>query len=166
MLLTTPRTWVTSEVVTAAMMNAEIRDAMNGIQAAWASFTPTWTGSGTNPALGNGTLTGKYTRFGKTLFGRVILTAGSTTTYGTGSWRFSLPVTPHTDYTVSATLGVVGNAGLFDTSAPNRASRRVLTADPTYMDLRDDANANVTNLVPWTWANGDALHIEFQYETV
>lgn len=165
MLLTTPHTFVTAEVVTAATMNTEIRDAMNGIQAAWTAFTPTWTGSATNPALGNGTLAGKYTRFGKTLFGRITLITGSTTTYGTGVWRFSPPVTPHTDYTTNALLGVTGNAALFDTSVPTRAFRRVITADPTYLDMRDDANTSVTNLVPWTWAVGDALHLEFQYET-
>ena len=29
-------------------------------RAAWTSFTPTWTGSSSNPAIGNGTLEGKY----------------------------------------------------------------------------------------------------------
>jgi len=60
----------------------------------WTSFTPTWTSTGTQPSLGNGTLTGRYQRIGNTFHFRIELVAGSTTTYGTGTWTFSLPFTP------------------------------------------------------------------------
>src|SRR5579864_7885838 len=59
---------------------------------AWASYTPSWTGSSTNPSLGNGSLTGRYTQIGKVVLFSVVLTAGSTTTYGSGFWTFTLPI--------------------------------------------------------------------------
>ena len=57
----------------------------------WTSFTPTWQASGTAPSLGNGTLTGYYKKIGRQVAVRINLTAGSTTTYGTGSLRLRPP---------------------------------------------------------------------------
>lgn len=61
-------------------------------QAAWTSYTPTWTSSGTAPALGNGTLVGYYGKVGRLVTAKIALTTGSTTTYGTGNYIFSLPL--------------------------------------------------------------------------
>jgi hypothetical protein len=91
-LNTTPRTWTTGEVVTAAYMNTEVRDALAGIQAAWTAYTPTVTADG-------GTFTtvsasGRYNRTGKTIdfqVSIVMTTAGT----ATGAVRFTLPVTAH-----------------------------------------------------------------------
>ena len=57
----------------------------------WQSYTVSWTAATTNPSIGNGTLSGRYTQIGKTVIGSISLTMGSTTTYGTGAWSFSLP---------------------------------------------------------------------------
>ena len=65
MAWTSPRTWVASEVVTAAIMNTHVRDNLKAIGDAWTSFTPTWTGVTTNPAIGNGTLNGQHMVVGK-----------------------------------------------------------------------------------------------------
>jgi hypothetical protein len=92
-LVSTPRTWVAAEVVTAAEMNAEIRDAFNGVQAAYGSYAPSWTAATTNPTLNNGTITGNYLQIGKRIEGRIILTIGSTTTLGSGAYTFGLPAT-------------------------------------------------------------------------
>lgn len=59
-----------------------------------ASYTPTWSGSGTPPAIGNGTASGNYTKLTGICFGRFEVQTGNTSTYGTGStWTISLPVT-------------------------------------------------------------------------
>ena len=55
----------------------------------WTAYTPTWTAATTNPSIGNGTLAGRYTQIGKTCVLVIGLTAGSTTTYGSGNWSFS-----------------------------------------------------------------------------
>lgn len=60
---------------------------------AWTSYTPARTAATTNPTLGNGTLVGAYRYLdASTVLLRVRLTAGSTTTIGTGQYRISLPV--------------------------------------------------------------------------
>lgn len=55
------------------------------------TFVPTWTGT-INPVLGNGALTTRWSQVGKMVDFWMGLTMGSTTTYGTGLWSFSLPV--------------------------------------------------------------------------
>lgn len=57
----------------------------------WSAYTPSWTGASVNPAIGNGGLTGYYRRVGDSAEVRVEMNSGTTTTYGTGDWYFSLP---------------------------------------------------------------------------
>ncbi|MDP8971156.1 MAG: hypothetical protein M3N52_11820 [Actinomycetota bacterium] len=58
----------------------------------WASFTPAWTAATTNPAIGDGTITGRYHQVGKTVHFEIQITMGTTTTYGSGAYSLSLPV--------------------------------------------------------------------------
>lgn len=55
------------------------------------SYTPTWASSGTQPVLGNGSITGSYDRNGKDIHAYGQLVIGSTTTFGTGVYQFGLP---------------------------------------------------------------------------
>ena len=64
-------------------------DAQGGV---WTSYTPVWTAAGTACALGNGTITGAFRRRGDVVDWRVILTPGSTTTFGTGTYSITLPI--------------------------------------------------------------------------
>ncbi|MEU0359910.1 hypothetical protein [Streptomyces cyaneofuscatus] len=86
-----PRLWTAGETVSAAMLNTEIRDQFNSMFAAWTSWSPTWTSTGTNPTLGNGALAGRHMKVGRTVHVLITLTWGSTTVPGTGSYLFSLP---------------------------------------------------------------------------
>jgi hypothetical protein len=54
-------------------------------------YTPVLTSGGTAPSLGNGTITGSFTRQGATTFIIGELTLGSTTSLGTGGLSISLP---------------------------------------------------------------------------
>jgi hypothetical protein len=62
----------------------------------WTAYTPTWTSTGTAPAIGNGTLQGSYLRVGKLVYTHIYWKAGSTTTFGTGIYFLSLPFTSYT----------------------------------------------------------------------
>ncbi|HUX69017.1 MAG TPA: hypothetical protein VMV41_00740 [Cellulomonadaceae bacterium] len=59
---------------------------------AWTAYTPAWTATTTNPVLGNGALTGAYARTGKVVHYTILLSPGSTTTFGAGTYLFSLPI--------------------------------------------------------------------------
>ena len=63
MAWTTPRTWTSAEVVTKTIMDTHIRDNLNAMSS-WTSYTPTWTGTGGTPTVGNGTLSGSYLSYG------------------------------------------------------------------------------------------------------
>src|SRR5690606_40684611 len=53
----------------------------------WQTYTPTWTGSSTNPSIGGGTLTGKYLQVGSTAFVVVEMVAGTGTNFGRSEER-------------------------------------------------------------------------------
>lgn len=57
----------------------------------WQNYTPSWTTNSTNPVLGNGAISGKWRRVGDSIEISIGIHFGSTTTFGTGSWRFSYP---------------------------------------------------------------------------
>ena len=61
-------------------------------QAAWTSYTPVWTSSGTAPAKGNGTLVGYYAKVGRLVTVKIEFNSGSTTTFGTGFYTWTLPL--------------------------------------------------------------------------
>jgi hypothetical protein len=122
---------------------------------AWQTFTPTWTSSGTSPSLGNGTLTGAYLLQGKSVIWRVHLTMGSTTTYGSGAWRWDTPVT--TAGVLAGAGGGLGNGSLYDTSAAARRMRDVYHSSTTYVSLSDQDGNAVGGSTPFTWANGDTV---------
>lgn len=159
---TISRTWVAAEILTASNMNAQLRDFINGFDA-WTAYTPTWTASGTAPAIGNGTLSGRYARVNKLVLMSMRFTAGSTTTYGTGSYSFSLPIT------AVGPLGVpIGGANILDSSASGRYLGTSFIATTTTLQVLTQAAAGVSATVgqtsPMTWASGDDLQISGTYE--
>lgn len=75
----------------------------------WTPYTPVWAATTVNPTLGNGTLLGRYQMLGpKTCAVRFQLTAGTTTTAGTGTYTWTLP------FTSSALIGSQTGTGLLD----------------------------------------------------
>lgn len=57
----------------------------------WVSYTPTWTATTTNPSIGNGTITGEWRRVGDSMEIRIRVTSGTSTTYGSGYYKFGIP---------------------------------------------------------------------------
>lgn len=138
--------------------------------AAWTDYSGsfTWAASGTQPALGNGTVSARYRRSGKLVYYAFRLTMGSTTTYGTGSYSFSLPVN-------AAARFFTGSAYLRDASATsNGHAPGICLIDgpttPTVMTATSSSGAGTGTVVgqtaPFTWANTDILQAEIVYETV
>ena len=158
-----PRTWVVGEVVTAALLNQEIRDQINTIVGAWTTYTPTWTASTTNPALGNGTLVGRYMKVGRTVTAHVNLITGSTTTYGSGVYSFALPAT-----SANAGSTYVGGAHLLGTDrwmgqwliSPNFS-----VAGPTFPLTATNTRAGLMSpTLPETLAANAQLRMTCTYE--
>lgn len=135
-----------------------LNDNFAYIGAAWTAFTPTWTAVTTNPAIGNGTLTGAYRQFGKSLWVAFYIEAGSTTTFGSGEWILTLP------NSLSSVAGRKQMLGGFieDSSSANRYPiAGVINASATTVSrMASNASTGITATVPFTWAASDYLILE------
>ena len=141
-------------------------------QGQWVDYTPTWTAVTTNPVIGNGNLTGRYTIVGKTVTCRIELKAGSTTTFGSGVWRFSLPftaVSPPAFFTWDQHV-LMAAGGAIDTGVafiPIHTARFPTTST---VELLTDSSpstlssSQITSGLPFAWGNTDTLSAVFTYE--
>lgn len=140
-----------------------INGGLNLTTAAWNSYTPTWTSSGTAPALGNGTLVGKYAVIGRTYVVSIKITMGPSTTYGTGNYSFALPVsaaTSGTDYPGSAVLLGTDRWG-GNTLVTSGAS----TVSPFFPASTTNTRHQFTQAsTPETMASGTQIRMTFVYE--
>lgn len=156
---TAARTWGASEVVTATNLNAQLKDFIAGFGAT-TSYTPTIGGTGW--VLGNGTLTGNYTKVQKMVFIRVVFTFGSTSTAGSGSLSFTLPTTAAgTNHALTHTTLDASPAGRY-----NGAAVTTTTTVLPYYTPSAAGGADRTGVagVPITWASGDTVTISGWYE--
>lgn len=162
-MTSTPRTWVVGEVVTAAELNAEIRDQFNSFFGAWSTWTPTWQSSGTAPVLGNGTLVGRYLKVGRTVKYHINLTAGSTSTYGTGNYNHLLPA-----QAANAGCSYLGTAQFLGTdrwAGQFMISPNATTGSSFFSIASGNTRINFqTPTVPETFASGGVVRITGFYE--
>ncbi|NGO69294.1 hypothetical protein [Streptomyces boncukensis] len=158
-------------------------DKLREMVGVWAAYEPTWTASSGSTTLGDGTLDGRYTRIGNTIFFSVRLEWGSTTTtsVSTAYWEFALPEAPSD---VQGNTWQPVQAWAFDTSASARwvcqayinGTNDVITAIVTHADggfidrseMPDQTAAGgaTDSVQPGSvaWANGDRLNLWGWYE--
>jgi hypothetical protein len=125
----------------------------------WFAYTPTWTATGSNPAIGDGTIVGRFNVAGKVANLSVVITMGSTTTYGTGDWRLSIPVVVqrHNYGSVQGVdTGTAFRTGMVWFDADNQVARLLGTYDQSATEF--------TSAIPHTWANTDILRFSAAYE--
>lgn len=121
------------------------------------SGPPTWTGSVTNPAIGNGAAGSSWWRDGGAAIFNVSVVIGSTTTFGTGDWRFApsavaaLPISPGQNCVgvARAQQGATVKMGIVFWRASTGFLR---ITDPT-------TGAPYSATVPFTWGSGDTLDL-------
>lgn len=135
--------------------------ALHGVTDAWTDYSGTlaWTTSGTNPAIGNGTIQARYLQAGKLVIYVGVITMGSTTTFGSASWLVSVPVAPST-----AALGM-GAAMCFDSSTgANKQAAAAELASATNLQFFASTLGVVGATAPFTWATSDFLRWTIVYE--
>lgn len=162
MAWTPPVSATAGTVALAAWFNTYVRDNLKAIGDPWTSYTPTWGGSTTNPVIGNGTIAGAYMLAGKLCHYRLLITMGSTTTYGSGYYTFTLPTTSATGY--SAFGAPLGTGFCLDTSAGTLNYFQARKDNNTRVILTTATGTNVTNASPYTWATGDQIEITGTFE--
>jgi hypothetical protein len=145
-------------------IQTNVNQTLGVLGGVWTAYTPVWTTTGTAPALGNGQLFGKFFQFGKYVTAHMIFVAGTTTTFGTGEYRFSLPVTAGGVGGSSA----IGSGYVFDASANQIWTVVAVLPATTFVSAYFTAPA-LTNFVvnaagPFTWATTDSLQLSVTYE--
>ncbi|WUD73595.1 hypothetical protein OG937_18855 [Streptomyces sp. NBC_00510] len=76
----------------------------------WNGYTPTWTAATTNPAIGDGTIAGRYALVGRTCHFQMYLAVGATTANGSGAYTFGLPVVAGATGTLVQFVGNASNS--------------------------------------------------------
>ena len=153
-LLTAGSTWTDNSTATGTNMNL--------IDYSIANVTPIWGADGTQPAIGNGIITGRVVRRGRTVKVDVSLGIGSTTTFGTSNWYFELPApfnTWNADVTATGLVRILdsGTAWMMATAWIAAGTRRI------YMS-QQNGGAQINSSVPMTWATGDSLLLQIEFE--
>lgn len=124
----------------------------------WTTYTPSWTANSVNPAIGNGTISGRYARVGKTVFFVIFIQAGTTTTFGSGFYLFSTPTT-------ASSLSQNFNVLLYDASANTRyIGTTEFFSSTSFYAVEATTGSDVNPAAPFTFANLDTIRITGFYD--
>lgn len=129
-------------------------------EGAWTAYTPTWSAQTVNPALGNGTLAGRYCKIGRQVTVSLLLVAGSTTTFGTGLWFFSLPATPN-----NAQVDWFGPWWAITAGALVTAGTAMVSSTVVVMPIGAGTANYMDATHPFAWASGCQLGVQITYES-
>ncbi len=126
----------------------------------WTSYTPTWTAT-TNPAIGNGTIAGGYRRIGGICEFYAVISAGSTTTFGSGVYKIGLPLAAldsqwNGTYQVGLLdAGVAWYHKYYGFGFADGLTNAFIVADSASNYWQHNA--------PFTFGNGDAIYVQGRY---
>jgi len=124
----------------------------------WLTYVPTWIGSTTNPAIGTGTLLGRFNIIDRLVTVAIYVICTSNTTYGSGNYTFALPITPSTNVRFTGMAVVEGSTYL---CVPQILSN---VAYIQYYYRTDNAGLiQFSPTIPKTWNNGTVAFINIQY---
>jgi hypothetical protein len=116
----------------------------------------TWTASSVNPVLGNGVLFSDYDIVGGICHYSVSLTAGSTTTFGTGEWFFSAPL--------SAKVPTIGSVWALDSGTAYYVGSCKIEAGSNNIQCFSNNSAMAFGSAnPFAWAANDRLQLSIAY---
>ena len=140
----------------------ELADRLEVLFGPWTPYTPAWTCSvAPAPAVGNGSLAGRYMKVGKLVAFTLTLSTGSTTTYGGagGVWGLGLPLVSNGSVVAPAVIFLAGFY-IGQTWPLDSGTVRVLSPPATAGGVWRDTGPTV----PGTWTGGAVLSISGVYD--
>lgn len=155
---TASNTWAVGNKITAALLNAQLRNFIDGFGAKTA-YTPTLAGF----TLGNGTISGSYTQINKTVWFEATFVFGTTSAAASAVPTMTLPVTAAS----SAVNNALMRAQFVDSgTAAYLAAGRLLTTTTAaaYIIGTSGILTTPSTTTPHTWATGDGIYIAGVYE--
>lgn len=129
----------------------------------WFTWTPTWSGTITNPVLGNGTLDGRFRIDGKLVTAIMKLLMGSTTTYGSGNWRWLSPTSP---LGYNLPMGGFGSGRFLDAGTAHYVctSETLTVSGVDYLICYGNNVGNYfSDSAPFVWATNDTIQFLISY---
>jgi hypothetical protein len=158
-MVTVPNLTVTG---TASIPNITVSGNVNITGGEWQEYTPVWTSADGNAALGNGFVEGRYKKIGKVVHVYIYVGFGSSTTFGSGEYKVSLPVAGRSvgQAMLSLVMHDVGTR-LYNSLAHNIYS--TYGTNVSSVTLFWDTGV-VTHSAPFTWTDGDYFVITGTYE--
>jgi hypothetical protein len=138
----------------------------SNVSTAWTSYTPDWTTDGTQPALNNGALTGAYKVIGKTCFVRVKLNPGSTSTFGSGAFQFSLPFSASSADGIQFPCSILNNGLAWYQGTVNGTYSGATNKSAIIAQSAGGVNSSeaVTATHPFTFGTSDSIQFNGSYE--
>lgn len=125
--------------------SAALGDFQNGVTA----LTPVWASTGTAPSLGNGVIVGGAHRIGGMLYITISVNFGSSTTFGTGTYQFSLP----SPFNMNAVRDGMGIAIGYKNGTAFAVGATIMLAGTNVIQIITHAGGNYwSNAIPYTWA--------------
>lgn len=171
-------TFSANTVIESAKINANFTElqaadaalsAIVGTGGAWTTWVPTISASGGgSPGIGNGTFACKYVQIGKIVICRFSITLGSTTSFGTGVVRFSIPVASvsHTKCGVGTAyfedLGTQAYLGMFELAGSAGGYVEISYASTSASGRSAYISGSIPQ--PFAWGNGDYITGIYTYE--
>lgn len=150
----------TVKILDGAVTTAKLSAAAGDIAGAWQTYTPVWTGSTSNPSIGNGSIAGRYQRIGKTVKAQIQVAVGSTTTYGSGQFRWSLPVAPKSGVKFVGSGWALRSGSAFYPFPVSNID--IFGIAQAYIAIVN-AGGGLTNGTA-AWGNGDFFALQIEYE--
>jgi hypothetical protein len=140
-----------------------LADALTAITGAWTTYAPAW-GATSAPSIGSGSVDGLYQRVGTGGKVQIRIIGAADTSWGTGSYSFSLPAT--WTLAVGAHVNLYGHAVVFDASAGvyYAATVGVVAGDLTKIRVRPHSQGNLSATSLVTLATSDEIVIRVSTE--
>lgn len=128
----------------------------------WVAYVPGWSSSlATQPSFGNAGIQAWWKNLGTMAEFKMAITFGTTTTFGSGAWGFTLPIDPDPNgYSAASAIMV-------DDSATARYTGAAwLTNTSGIFRVAYGGTAGISSTVPFTWAPGDTLIVSGSYHCI
>jgi hypothetical protein len=161
MAWTTPRTWVTGELVTAALLNAHIKDNLNAAFPvavdAWTSYTPTLA-QGATGNISKTVTYAKYMKVGRMVTVNILLAVTGT---GTASNFVSVSL----PFTAAQAGNLIAGAGWISASSVNYTGAAAINSTTTAAII-DDGGGSFLGSSGFTaaLASGNTVSLSLTYE--
>lgn len=135
---------------------------------AWTPYAPLWTSTGTAPNVGTGgTLAGYYSKVGRLVTARIAMEGGPATTFGSGDYSFTLPLTAAVNGIAARNFAHVGTWAINDSGVAYYSVTAMISQNsPTVVQGFVSGTASFFGATqPASWTTNSSFVCTITYES-